>query len=152
MIILTDKHLKEFRKTNIIAWGLLVGAPIAYLVAMFSIDPGLSAEAGNELMFYLLLVIALIQPVVYYPIKKFQIGTFQRNRKTAMSTAQLYFTLSIIKFSLVESSFIYGLVIYFITGSISSALYFYPIGIAWSIVYWPRENKFMQFLEKVGDK
>ena len=58
--------------------------------------------------------------------------------------------LSLIKFSLIEAIYIYGLVVYLLSGDILKALYFYPVGIAWSVVHWPTRDRFENFVNRLS--
>ena len=66
-------------------------------------------------MFYILLILALVQPLIIPFIEKFQISNFRKNLKSKMTPEQLYFSVSIIKYTFVESIYIYGLVTYLVS-------------------------------------
>jgi len=68
----------------------------------------------------------------------------------AKSPVHLYFMLSIIQMAMVEAIYVYGFIVFILTARLTYMLYFYPIGIAWSFVYWPRREKYTQLLEKLN--
>jgi hypothetical protein len=62
-----------------------------------------------------------------------------------MSLGQLFTSISVIEFILVESVYIYGLVVYIITGDMMRMLSFYPVAVIWTVVYWPRRSAWDKF-------
>lgn len=143
---------KQLRVLKIITWMFLVVAPCVYLVIAFSmITTGIEARAGNELMLYLLLVVALLNVGVAAPVivsaetRKFKAGAYQ-----GRTPVHFFFTLSIIQMAMVEAVYIFGLVAFLVTGKFFNMLCFYPIGIAWSFVYWPRRSRYQELLEKLN--
>ena len=57
--------------------------------------------------------------------------------------------LSIIRMSLIGAIYIFGLIVYFLTADLTQMLWFYPVGICWSAIYWPRRAKYRQFVERL---
>lgn len=144
---LDARQEREFTKLRIVALALAL-APLIYLIVAYALDPG-EPEASVDLLFYLLLLIALLSPVVAPIIERSQVKQYRTATATAMTPAQLYTTTGIIKLAFAEACFTYGLVVYFLTADMLRMLYFYPIGIAWMAIYWPRRDRFEQFLKKV---
>jgi hypothetical protein len=143
--------LKRFRFVKMLALFMLVVAPVIYLIVATAIpEKQASPEPGTKLMLYGLLVIAVVEPVLYPIIERFHLSQARTTRGRKMPVEQLYVTLSIIKMALVEAIYIYGLVAYLITYEMDKMLYFYPIGIIWSAIYWPTRDRFERFLSK-GD-
>ncbi len=144
-----EKRQARWQIIRIVAFAFLVAAPLVYLTVMYlvSIPP---QEGGHiEMMLYILLIVAIVEPATAMYIERFQITSYRANQPTNMNLDNLYFTLSIIKFAFVEVIYIFGLVVYFVSGNHNAMLYFYPIGIAWSFVYWPRQSKFEEFVRKI---
>ena len=82
-------------------------------------------------------------------IERIQVSNYKNSSMTGMTTEKLYTTLSIIKFAFVESIYIYGLVEYILGGDKYHFLIFVIIGMCWSVIVWPRKEKFEKFLMKV---
>jgi len=139
---------RAFKLIRVLAVLMLVVAPVIYLVIAYVLDvKGIEAKAGNEVLLYVLLILAITQPpIIAFVIDRFHAGipTTDKN-KSESSEAGKYTTMSIAKFAGVESVFIYGLIVFLVTGSIIYMLWFYPIGALWSAVYWPRRDKFDRF-------
>ena len=151
MIPPSESALKRFRLVNLLALFMLVIAPVIYLVVAYAIPEKQAApEPGTKLMFYGLLVIGIVEPVMYPLIERFHLKQAPAARDRKMMVEQLYVTLSIIKMALIEAIYIYGLVAYLITYEMDKMLYFYPIGIIWSAIYWPTRDRFERFLSR-GD-
>jgi hypothetical protein len=143
-----DVTEKQWKQTKLLTYILLVAAPLIYLVVTQFVDIP-DREVGGEtyLMFYILLLVAIIEPAFSPLVERFQLAAYRRgNIKT--TPGALYQTVSIIKFALVEAIYIYGMMIFFMTGDINLVFYFYPIGMIWTLVVWPRRSKFEEFIEK----
>lgn len=144
---------------------LFVMAPIIYLVIALSLNMEPIADSQANLIMYILLIIAIVYPFILPVLERSQIKAYHRNRRSGSdlaaqnnifmntknhsSASALAMTFNIIKFSLVESSFIFGLVIYFISGDMNKMLYFYPIGYIWTIIIFPTKGRFQAFIDKV---
>lgn len=167
MIEWTDELKKQFRTVQIIAFAMLIGAPIAYIFAAYQLNKELISGGEFDIMFYMLFSISMIQPVITPLIEKYQISIFKKNPNSKFVNVSeqrgiftskpeqgtpmgLYTIVIIIKCAIVEAIFLYGMVLYFVSGDMTRMLYFYPIGIAWTIVYFPTKAKCLKFLEKVS--
>jgi hypothetical protein len=142
-----NRKLKSgFRRVQLLAVSMLIALPVIYFIVAMLVSPeaGDSSEA-NRLLFYLLLVVAVTEPALYPLIKRFHMSNLRRGG-TKMSAEQLYFTFSIIKMSLVNAIYIYGLVVYLVTQGFWRLLCFYAVGIVWSIIYWPRRERYERFV------
>ena len=148
MTALADLQKKELTKVRVIALAIGVFAPAIYLIVAQAVSP---AEAGGEvlLIFYILLIMAAVQPMLAPLIERFQIAAYQRQMNSVMTPAQLYTNLTIIKLAFAQASFIYGLVVHLMGGGFTRMLYFYPIGAIWILVFWPRRERMEQFIQKV---
>ena len=149
----TEQIDKQLRTIKIIAIAMLVGAPIVYLVIASVIDMQRPPEGTpDNMIIYLFLMIAIGCPALVPFIVRSQIQTYRSNQnrqKGEMTPANLFFTVSIIGMAFVEASYIYGLVSFLLTGEMVNMLYFYPVGIVWSFVHWPKRDKYEQLLEKL---
>ena len=168
MIEWTDEIKKQFVVIRIFGFVLLVASPILFLaVTQFAIIPIREINGAHDIMLYILLLLAMIQPLVNPLLEKFQISAFKKSpdspkyqtteifgyfkkQKKKGSPIGLFTIVTIIKSVLVESIYVYGLVNFFLTGDLTRMLYFYPIGIAWTFVYFPTKERCEKFLEKVS--
>lgn len=139
---------KPFLIIKILAWGILIFAPLIYLVIAYFLDiEGVETTAGNDVLLYILLILAITQPpIIAFVIDRFhsRIPSTARNSSKSHEVGK-YTTMSIAKFAAVEAVFIYGFVVNFVTGNLTYMLWFYPIGALWAAVYWPRREKFDRF-------
>ena len=142
---------KQLRTVKIIALAMLVVMPIVFLVIASVMNMQQPPDGTpHDLIVYLFLMIAIASPAFVPVIVRSQIQTFRSSQNSKMTPANLFFTISIMKMAMVEAGFIYGLVVYFLTGEMVTMLYFYPIGIVWSLVHWPRREKYDQLIEKLN--
>ncbi len=101
------------------------------------------------MLFYILLIVGISQPAVLGFVGRSHLAGFRRSR-TAMSPAQLFTAMTIVKAAFVETIYIYGLVVYFLCGDLTRMLAFYPVGILWSYVIWPSRSSLERFKHKVS--
>lgn len=139
---------KQWKFTKFLTYIILVACPIIYLiVTQFVQVPDREVGGETYLMFYILLIIGILEPAFSPLVERFQLAAYKRgNIKT--TPGALFQTVSVIKFALVEAIYIYGMVMFFMTGDVNLTLYFYPIGMIWTIVIWPRRSKFEDFIQK----
>lgn len=167
MIEWNEEIQKQYRTSLILSAVLLIKVPIIYLIVAHLIDVKEISNGGEtELMFYILLVFSILQPGILPLIERYQINIFSKNpdsKAVNLNTESfpemtlpkkgtkygLYQTVSIIKAAFVEAIYIYGLVVYLISGDIMNMYYFYPIGIIWTMLYFPTKSRCKAFLEKV---
>lgn len=105
-----------------------------------------------ELVSFMLLPFAAITPFAIPMLEKAQIRMYKKSSRRKQTPGQLFFSMSIIKFSLAHAAFIYGLIVFFLGGGISRMLWFYPIGMMWLFILWPRKQGFKKFLEQLEAK
>lgn len=145
---------KQFRTLRIITYAMLVVAPIAYLLAALFLDVrGSTQGTPNSMTIYLFLILAVGIPAIFPLVARSQIQTYRSNKAngtTSMEPISLFQTLSIIAMAFVEACYIYGFVSFILTGELANMLYFYPIGIIWSFVHWPRRSKYEQLIERLS--
>ena len=147
----TEQIEKQFRKLKIIAMAMLIGAPIICLVVASVVKlPEPPLGSPDNLIVYLFLMIAIASPAFVPVIVRSQIQTFRSNPKSKMTPANLFFLISITSMAFAEAAYIHGLVVFMLTGELVTMLYFYPVGIAWSFVYWPKREKYDQLVEKLN--
>ena len=149
MTPIDQKDEARFKTARLFAYITLVAAPIVYLFVAFIVK--LTPQEGGEhlMMFYILLIVAVVAPAMFPIIERMHITQYKSGRSTEMTPASLYTTVSMMKYAFVEATYLFGLVIFFVSGDINRVFYFYPIGIIWTFIYWPRRDKFEQFLQKL---
>jgi hypothetical protein len=147
-----EKQLKWWNKLRLIAVAMLVAAPLIYLaMSHFVVVRG--QQGGQiEMMLYILLIVATIAPAAVKFTDSLQISNYRNSSQTKMTQEDLFLALSTIKFALVLTSYLLGLLVYFLSGNQTYMLYFYPIGIAWSFVYWPRKSQYEAFVDRMENK
>ena len=139
----------KFRLTRILAVAILVGAPIIYLVVAFlARTESLREIEVGDWVFYMLLVVAMVTPAMYYPVERLHLAGRRKQTAERQSAAEVYVSLSIIRFALTEAAHIFGLVTFLLTGSIERMLWLYAVGVIWSVVHWPRRGRFETFLKE----
>lgn len=149
---LNDDYEKEFKKSKLLAAILLIGAPFAYLLLAYLIKVDVKSGGEVDMLFYILLIMAIVQPAVAPLVERFHLKRYRSSSASKMSPGQLFTSISIIKFALVEALYIYGLVVYIISGDTTRMLLFYPVGAIWSAVYWPRRSRWERFFQAVETK
>ena len=128
----------------VISIAMLVVAPVAYLLVAFLVDPANLGDGGfNEFVFYMLLIVAAAQPAAVLILQKTVQGLPGKDETEDHSTVVgKYFAQSMLRLAIVEAIYIYGLVMFLISGQLGYMLYFYPIGIVWTLIFWPRRSAF----------
>jgi len=117
--------------------------------ARFMFWPQMPAAAGNEFVFYILLLVSLTEPGLALVVEQIQLQAFKARGRTDMKPINLFFTISLIKMAMVEVVYVFGFVVFLLTGEYLNMLFFYPIGVAWTLAFWPRRAKYEQLLEKL---
>jgi len=149
LIPLDEAQVKELRKARLIAVALLFIAPAIYLaIALIWLPANEPIAAESNLVFYILVIVGASQPLLLPVIERVQIKNFRQQTNRTMSALQLYLITTITRLAVVETVFIFGLVVFMLSGSTVRMLIFYAIGICWSFVNWPREDKMRNFLQR----
>lgn len=144
---ITDDQKKRFTVARMIYAIMTFAMPLAYLALPLALKLPELDPTANTLVFRILLIIALVEPMLIPVIEKAQLKQLRQN-KTA-DPAATFLTLTIIRAALVDAIYLYGVVVYLTTHNFDWMLYFYPIGVITAIVYFPRESAFESFIEKV---
>jgi hypothetical protein len=143
-----QKYQKQYSMTRLIAFAMLVLSPIAFVIVTFFLEPTPQRGEGIQFTLYALLGVAIFSPFLYKIIERVQISNYRKIHHKTMTPAQLFTTLTIIKCAFIEAIFMFGLLLFILTGDRVYMWYFYPIGIAWAVVYWPTEGKFEELVGK----
>ncbi len=144
--------INQFKLIRMIAFALLVIMPLLLLGIIYLIEPPRQSGGEIEIMLLILLIVGMLQPLTIPIISKIQIQNWLKEESETKSPAALFVMLSIIKSAFIETIYIYGLIVYFLSGDMTKALYFYPIGIAWSVVHWPTRDRFEIFVSRLSEK
>lgn len=141
--------VKKFKLIRLMAVLMLIVAPAIYLVVanLVALEPKSGGE--HDIMFYILLLLALSQPSVLPLIERFQTAKFRHEHSSNASPMGLLTVMFLTKFAVVEAVYIYGLIILFVSNDFERMLLFFPIGAIWSVVYWPREDRIKRTLERL---
>jgi len=149
MIPLDQFAQVALKRIRIMAVMLLIVVPIIYLAVAQMVEV-VPHEGGDiNLMFYLLIIVALIEPGLFPIIERIQISNFRKAVNAKMQPAQFSFTIGLTKLAMIEAIYIFGLVFYFLSGDLSNYLLFYIPGIFWTLRYWPNESRLKILLEKL---
>ncbi len=140
---------QQFRVSRLLAIAMLIAAPVAYLIVTFLVGGRSVAGSPVELVFYLLLAVAIFQPAAAFLIERFQFRAYTTRTGTKMSPPQLLFMIGIIKYAMVEAVYIYGFVVYFIADDLIYMAPFYCIGVVWSYIHWPRRERWERTIESL---
>jgi len=140
---------RQFKVLRVVTWAILVVAPFIYLFVANLLRPQMPAAAGNEFVFYILLLVSLTEPGLALVVEQIQLQAFKARGRTDMKPINLFFTISLIKMAMVEVVYVFGFVVFLLTGEYLNMLFFYPIGVAWTLAFWPRRAKYEQLLEKL---
>ncbi len=139
--------LKAHKIVQVIAAATMVAAPIAFLgIAWLTDLPKNDNTAAVDMTFYILLVLALVLPLLSPVIEKIQKAGLKNKNDVEMTRAQLYHLLSIPRMALVEATYAFGLAIYLLSSDLELMFWFYPIGIIWTLILWPRRKRFERFM------
>lgn len=142
---------KKLKILKFITWAMMVGIPVVLVIVALTLDRQQpTALAGNELMIYMLLVIAIVQPLLAPLLAKMEITKHKTHHPNGEASGELFLAISIIRLAMVEAVYIYGFVAYLLTGDIVTMFYFYPIGMVWSYFQWPTRQKYENLLEKLS--
>ena len=155
--MIPDEELdRRVRHGRLLALLLLVLAPAVFLIIAVSVNvPRFDPEdETRRFMLYIFFILAFLEPLVSILVRKFQVSNYRktgtarrvgpRGRKegsTKMTTGQFFVNALITQLSFVNAVFILGLIAYFVTADLNNMAYFYALGIIWSVIFWPREEK-----------
>jgi len=152
LTLFDEKRQAALKLVRLLAWAMLVAAPLVNLFVAYIAKIERHEGGEYDMMLYFLLIVSIFQPATARFIEHFQITSYQKSEESKVTPEGLFTTLSVIKFAFIETIYLFGLVVYIVAGNLSWMLYFYPIGIAWTFVYWPRQSTFENFLQRIEAK
>ena len=146
---MSDKPIdRGYVQILVISFAMLVVAPVLYALIAVMLDPEQFAGTGfSEFVLYILLILAIAQPGIVPFIQRLQQSRVDGEGATGSATG-LFQTRTIVRLAMVEAIYIYGLVVFLISGQLAYLWYFYPIGIVWTIVLWPRRSSYERFVRE----
>ncbi len=145
---LTESENRDWRLLQLIAIAIGIVAPIAYLIVAKVSTVPVSTQTPADMITYILMIFGAFQPAVAPIVNRMQVNQYLRAR-TRPSPGKFFINITIIRLALAEAIFVYGLMVYFLSGEFNRMLYFYPLGAVWMLVYWPRKGKYESFIELV---
>jgi len=148
-----DELNKRYKQALIIAVLMLVAIPIIFVaLAAFvqteKIRP-IPAEDSYKFMFYMIGLVAFVEPFVYLLVRRVQVGNFRKNTETKMTVGQFVLNQEITRFAFVSSIYVYGLITFFVSADATYMFYFYIYAIVWAVIYWPRYEKIKSLMESL---
>ena len=140
---------KNFGMLKLIRFSMLVAAPPIYLLIASVIRvEGATARVTDLFLLYLLLVISIVQPAIGFLIARYKLSGMRRELLTAASGSALFMSISLVKMALVEAIYVYSFIVFLLSEDIVNMLYFYPVGVVWSVVLWPRKKVHDEFIRQ----
>lgn len=128
---------------------IFIVTPPLYIILAHIKDGSPMAGGEHDMMFYMLLIVAVCLPAVLPLITGSQIRAFKRKSNSRMSRFQLVQSIFVQKAAVVISCYVFGMAVYFTSQDIIRLYYFYPIGIAWTFIYWPRREKYESLINEL---
>lgn len=171
-----DEQLnKQYRNLLLIVANLYIIAPLIYIYLATQFTPPVQEGGHVDMMLYILLIVALVLPALSPIIDRSQIAYYRKiylakEEKPAQngikslidranygvdshtpqgSPMKFFTTLAILKGALVDAVYLFGFVVFFLSGDIIKMLYFYPIGILWTLVHFPRKSQYESLVERL---
>ncbi len=143
----TETSQNQFTLVRFVHIALLIVAPLIYLVVACLVGENTVArEDFGPFVLYLLLIVGMVQPALCPVIEKMQTAGHRTEQLAVKTAAGLYVSSSVIRIAFVEAVYIYGLIAFLLSGELVNMLYFYPVGIVWTVIYWPRRMRLDRFL------
>ena len=147
------KPLSSLNKTRILAVVLFIFSPLLHLLSANLLNSVNTTHEDPGFMLPLLLVLAAFSPLAIIVIEKGMIFAAKERKTGFDSPEDTWLKLFIIRSAVILASFVYGLVIFFLTQyDIEKMLYFYPIGIVWVFLGWPTRKRYENFISKIEEQ
>lgn len=129
---------------------MLVFAPIIFIAAVYFMKPIQINNTAKEFPIMMIIIVAFLQPFALPLIEKVQIKGMRKSTDKSGTAEGLYSTLVIIKCAFVEVIYMYGIVMFLVTGERTTMYYLALIAAAWTLYVWPTQAKYRKFIEKVN--
>ena len=140
---------KAFGMARLFTINILVAAPILFLfISRFYNQPVFESENLN-LITIVSLAFSAFAPLLIPVVRRAIVNARNVMKEKGRSPENAVLTSFIVFSSIIELSYILGLVNFFLSNELQRLLYFYPIGIFWTIKYWPTAERFEQRLNEL---
>ncbi|HUV30813.1 MAG TPA: hypothetical protein VMY05_06985 [Acidobacteriota bacterium] len=138
---------RQYAAVRLLAVVMLVGLPTVCLLLGILLSPdSLAGDGVNEFVVYVLLIVGATGPAIVPVIQRW--GLNRKGRpSTPVSASALFVSVYVLKMAAIEAVYVYGLVVFLLSGEFEKMAYFYPVGIVWTVVSWPNRGKFDRFLK-----
>ena len=138
------------RVLSIVTWAMLVVMPVALLIlAQFVKGVGTTAGAPYDMITYILLAVAVLDPLPYIFIERSQINNFRKAKGNEGSRGPFFVNVAIMRMAPVCAIYMFGFVVFLIGGEFLRMLYFYPVGLVWTYFRWPTETYREAFFQRL---
>jgi len=148
---LSETQERTWMVIRVVAAAVGIVAPafffaIAALVHPDSSPLGENGAGAIDVAFYLLLILGIVDPLLALLIERPLLADWRRRpgRRTA---DRMFFHLAVLRMAFVEATFLYGFVYLLTWDLLMRMLIFYLVGLVWLGLYWPRREKYEQFIE-----
>lgn len=149
-MVLNDSRLKQYSKDRTLSIVLLISLPLSLLIAALILN-NMGDVLGGEyyFMLYITLIVALIEPSFGFYFSNTLLKLNIQNKYTEKENFhKLISSINLVRVSLVLSTYFFGFVLFLLSRDITFLFYFFPIGIFWSYLYYPR----LSWYEKMYNK
>ncbi len=127
----------------------LVLIPAAYVVvAIMIVTKQHRMVQPNPLLLYGLLAFSVLDIALVPIVERFQVSAWRKTSPRNPLPMQIQ-TITTTKMALMESHYLFGLVVLLATGDYRPMYYFYALGILASILYWPTRARLDQLASKL---
>ena len=145
---------KQYAVLRVFVFVLLVAAPLAFSAIIYSMSRAGNRPIHPNIAFaYALLAIALVT-AASVPVME-QLGFLREIGKSQMKKGSSPIiagqAMVIVQLVQIESLYIYGMVLYFISGITTYLPYFAALGLLMTIMYWPSFNRFTSFVRSLEE-
>jgi len=134
----------------VITWAMLVVMPVFLLVlAQFIAAAPTTSGAPYDMVTYILLVVAALEPLPYLFIERVRINNFRKAKGNEAAKGQFFMHVVIMRMAPVTAIYMFGFFVFLIGGEFMRMLYFYPIGLIWTYFRWPSEAYRQEFMRRL---
>lgn len=144
------KPFSSLNKSRILAVVLFIFSPMLHLLAANLLISVNTTHKDPGFVLPLLLILATFSPFMIIVIEKAMIFAAKKRKAGFDSPEDAWLKLFFIRGVLILASFVYGLMIFFLTQyDLHKMLYFYPIGIVWVFFGWPTRKRYETFISQI---
>ncbi len=153
--MITDEEInKTYGVLRIIAFCLLIGAPLVYAGMVYKLNSAFLNRARPELPIWtILMAVALFMAVALVILHR--LGTWKKmglvQKSKGLNSVQAGQAVTIMKLAMIESLYIFGLVAFFQAGYSDNLWYFAILGVLCTTMYWPTRDRFADFVRSLEE-